>query len=123
MKLAVLIILQMGMLQFIPPLFYKTPETLDIVFFSIMYMMLTTVGITLPYLVPKLPRALKVTSMLFAGWFFSSTAFGVMGIFSPSLLENISTPSGTFTRYTLVFMATIVFLILNESWNKNTTKS
>ena len=122
MKLAVLIILQMAMLNFVPPLLEKTIYFKD-TYFCIMYMLLTTIAISIPFFVPKLPKVLKVVSMLFAAWFFSSTAFGVMGIFNPSLLESINTPSGTFTRYTLVFMAIIVFIILNESWNKNTTKS
>lgn len=122
MKLAVLIILQMAMLQFVPPLLAATNYFND-VYYCIMYLTLTTTAISLPYFVPKLPNILKVISMMFAGWFFSGVSFGVMGIFDPVLIENIDTPTATFTRYTLAFCALIVFLILNESWKKNTTKN
>ncbi len=122
MKLAVLIILQMAMLNFVPPLIAETVYFNE-VYYCIMYMIFTTTAVSLPYFVPSLPRVLKVISMMFAGWFFSSIAFNVMGIFSPEMLESIDVPTATFTRYALIFCATIVFLMLNESWKKNTTKN
>tara|TARA_R110000803_G_scaffold83031_5_gene149217 strand:+ start:988 stop:1356 length:369 start_codon:yes stop_codon:yes gene_type:complete len=122
MKLAVLIILQMAMLNFVPPLIAETAYFNE-VYYCIMYMLFTTTAVSLPYFVPELPKILKVISMMFAGWFFSSIAFNVMGIFSPEMLANINAPTATFTRYTLVFSATIAFLILNESWKRNTTKN
>lgn len=112
----------MAMFNFIPPLIAETIYFNE-VYYCIMYLIMTTTAVSLPYLAPTLPRVLKVASMLFAAWFFSSLAFNVMGIFNPEMLASIYVPTAVFTRYTLVFCATIVFLILNESWENNTTKN
>ncbi len=111
MKIAVIILLIMGMLQFIPPLLesvdgitiytYMEEEVKlsDTVYYLIFYMFMTTISISIPFLVPELKRTPKIVYMLFAGWFFSAVAFHVMGIIEPELMENIDTPSATYTRY------------------------
>ena len=115
MKFSTVLILLMGMLQFIPPRLSGTEDFHDS-YYTILFALLTVLAIGLPFIDQKMPRVMRLTSSLFAGWFFSAFVFHVMGLFHPEIMDNIDTPGATFTFYTLAFCGGLTFIMIREIW-------
>lgn len=121
MKMAVVIILMMAMLQFIPSQF-EGSEYFDNSYYTILYMLLFTVAFALPWMVETLPKYIKRVSMLFAGWYLSALTVEVLNWFTPDIIMNSDNDSSTFVKYSIFFSVGISLIIINESWYKKSNQ-
>lgn len=117
MKLATVLILLMAMLNLVPPMF-ASGDYFDNVYYIILYILLSFLGISLPFLV-NLPKVLTVISNLLGGWFVTGLFYEVLNLAKPEIVLNTSDFAYMFTKFTLFFMVSITFLMINYTWKKN----
>lgn len=117
MKLATIIILMMSMLQFVPSQFAGT-EYFDNSYYTVLYALLFTVALSIPFMVESLPKYIKRVSMLFAGWYLSALTVECLNWFTPDEIINSQTNISTFVKYSICFSVGISLIIISESWRK-----
>jgi len=117
MRLAVIIILMMSMLQFVPSQFIGT-DYFDNSFYTVLYALLFTVAFAIPFMVEQLPKFIKRVSMMFAGWYLSALTVECLNWFTPDEIINTATDTSTFVKYSICFSIGISLIIINETWHK-----
>jgi hypothetical protein len=118
MKLATVLILLMAMLQFIPPMF-EGSEYFDNSYYTILFVLLSTLAISIPFLIERLPMYLKLVSFTLAGWYCSALSFEILNWFTPDVIINADVKSATFVRYSIFGTITLVLIVIRETWTKS----
>lgn len=117
MKFALVIILLMATLQFIPPLFVGTDYS-DNAYYTALYALLFVTSLSLPFLIETMPKYWKYTFMLFSGWYISGFYFEVVNWDVPDIIINSMDNTAIFSRYSMAFIFAVLLIILNEIWHK-----
>lgn len=108
----------MAMLNLVPPLF-ASGEYLDNVYYVILYMLLSVLGVALPFMV-ELPKYLSAVSNVLSGWFVSALSFEIINFDTPEIVLNSESSTEVFTRFALCFMVSVTFIMIHFTWKKNT---
>lgn len=116
-KLATILILLMCMLNLIPPLF-SGGVYFDNVYYSILYLLLSYLGLVLPYLVPMLPKPLKMISTIVGGWFIAGLVNGLINMVTPDIVINNSHDKAMYLKFMLTFTISITFIVIESIWSK-----
>lgn len=107
----------MAMLNLVPPLF-ASGEYFDNVYYIILYLLVSFLGISLPFMV-ALPKYLTVISHLLGGWFVTGLFYELINLTMPEIVINTNDSAYLFTKFTMCFMVAITFIMINYTWKKN----
>jgi hypothetical protein len=107
----------MAMLNLIPPLLAETVY-FDNVYYIILFMMLSFIGIALPFIF-TLPKYLTAISHILGGWFIAGFAFELMNLQTPEIVLNDASNPVIYTKAVLCFMVSITFIMIKFTWKKN----
>lgn len=137
MKLSAVIILLLAMLNLVPPLFncggiFDVHGTViqcgeevaicgvyfDNAYYIIVYMLLSFLGISLPFMV-NMPKYLTTISNLLGGWFVAGLFYEVLNLWIPEEILNSTDNPNLFTRFALCFTVAMTFLMINHTWKRN----
>jgi len=117
MKLAVIIILLMAMLNLIPPLFANTVY-FDNVYYIIMYLLLSFLGFSLPFMVESLNKQLKRISTLLGSWFFGGVLMELFNLSIPSEVLNSNIDNPFYFKVVICFVIGLFAIMSSETWSK-----
>lgn len=121
-KLATILILLMCMLNLIPPLFSDggvfDAIYFDNVYYSILYLILSFTGITLPYMVEDLPKSMKIISTMIGSWFIAGLVNGLINMVTPDIVLNNSKDDALYLKYFITFTVGLLFIVLNSLWTQ-----
>lgn len=121
MKLAILLITLMAALNLIPPLFAETIY-FDNVYYTLLYLLLTFLGISIPFMVSSLPKPIKIVSNLLAGWFFSGLAYELLNFSMPDIVINTVSEKIIYYKYLVAFTVAMLFIMIEQTWKPKTSK-
>lgn len=91
----------------------------DNVFFTLMYLLASWVGISLPFILPKMKRAWCVISQMWGAWFFAAFAFEVFNFSIPDIVLNSSEDRTLFTKFLIAFIVGLSVTFVRETWQKS----
>lgn len=117
-NLATIIVLLMCMLNFIPPLFATNGLYFDNVYYSLLYLLLSFVAISLPFMITTLNKHVSKISFMIGGWFIFGLIFELINFFVPSIILNNSTNSFLFSKFLIVFTIGLAFTITHKQWRQ-----
>jgi hypothetical protein len=137
-KISQLIILLMCAVNLIPPLFapggmfdFWTEEIevcghtevvsgvfFDNVYYSLLFITFTVIGIALPYFQPKMPFYFKAISTFIGAWFFSGLVVELINFTRPLLVFNNASEPALYFKYVLFLGVGSTFLTIYIKWNQ-----
>lgn len=106
------------MLNLIPPLF-AGGVYFDNVYYTILLMLLSFLGIALPFMV-SMPKYMMAISNVLGGWFVAGLAFEVMNFQNPEVVLNDESDKTIYLKAAMCFMVAITFIMINFTWKRNT---
>lgn len=116
-KIAITLIFLMCFLNLAPPLFANT-DYFDNVYYTILYLLLTFLAFTIPYLVTRLNKWLKRCSIMIGGWFFSGLIIEIINFANPLTVYNSNFSNSVYFKFVVMFTIGIAAIITIESWTK-----
>ncbi len=116
MKLATIIILLMAMLNLVPPLFAQT-EYFDNSYYIILFLLLSFVGFSLPFIVEGLHKQLKRISILLGSWFFGGLVVELFNLSVPSIVLNSNQDNIFYFKALICFIIGIFVIMSSEIWS------
>lgn len=116
MKLSIIIILLMAMLNLVPPLFVNT-EYFDNSYYIILFLLLSFVAFSLPFIAEKLHRQLKRVSILLGSWFFGGLIVELFNLTIPNLILNSNQNNIMYFKVLVCFIVGMVIIMSSEIWN------
>jgi len=116
-KIAVVIVLLMFALNLLPPLLKET-DHFDNSYYILLFLLLTFLGFTLPFLAEKLNKHIKRASILVGSWFFSGLITEIFNLTIPKIVLNSSTNNLMFIKVLICFMIGLVVIMSTETWSK-----
>lgn len=136
-RLATIIVLLMCMLNLIPPLFasggvfdvvnvsvddcgnlvINRGLLFDNVYYSILYLLLSFLGLSLPFLVVELHKPFKMISTLIGAWFIAGLVNGLINMVVPDIVINNSHDKAMYLKFLLTFTITITFIVIESIWS------
>lgn len=116
MKLSIIIILLMAMLNLVPPLFANTVY-FDNSYYIILFLLLSFIGISLPFIVESLHKQLKRVSILIGSWFFSGLVIELFNLSIPKVILNSNIDNVMYFKAVICFIVGIVIIMSSEIWN------
>lgn len=116
-RLATILILLMCMLNLIPPLF-KGGVYFDNVYYSILYLLLSFLGLSIPYLVPEIPKSLRLISTIIGSWFVAGLVNGLINMVIPTVVLNNSLDEAMYLKFMITFTISVTFIIIDSIWSK-----
>jgi len=114
-KIATILVLLMCMLNLVPPLF-KDGVYFDNIYYSILYLLLSFLAISIPFLVPIINKHIMRISFLIGGWFIFGLIFELINFFIPKIVLNSKSDSFVFAKMLIVFIIGLAFSITFEQW-------
>ena len=117
MKLSIIIILLMAMLNLIPPLFADTMY-FDNSYYIILFMLLSFVGISLPFIAETMHKQLKRVSILLGSWFFSGLVVELFNLSVPKIVLNSNNNNIMYFQAVVCFVIGISVIMSSEIWTK-----
>ena len=115
MKLTILIILLMAMLVLVPPVFAQT-EYFDNAYYIILFLLLSFVVFSLPFIVDTLHKQLKRVSLLLGSWYFCGLIIELFNLTIPSVVLNSSSNNIMYFKFVTCFIVGIVLIMSSEIW-------
>lgn len=106
------------MLNLIPPLF-RGGVYFDNVYYSILYLLLSFLGLSLPYLVLELPKPLKIVSTMIGAWFVAGLINGLINMVVPDIVLNNSHDEAMYLKFMLTFTIGVTFTVTHSIWSKH----
>ena len=116
-KIAIVIVLLMFSINLVPPLL-KDTDYFDNSYYIILFLLLTFLGFTLPFLAEKLNKHIKRGSILVGSWFFSGLITEIFNLTIPKIVLNSSTNNLMFFKVLICFMIGLVVIMSTETWSK-----
>lgn len=117
MKLSIILILLMAMLNLVPPLFVNTVY-FDNIYYILLFLLLSFVGVSLPFLVESLHKQLKRISILLGSWFFSGLVMELFNLSIPEIVLNSSSNNNVmFFKSVVCFIVGVVIIMSSEIWS------
>ena len=141
-KIGISILLLLSILNLVPPMF-ADGGTFDVtylaknecgdlilmhglyfdnVYFTIMYLGISWVLFTIPF-VYDLPKHVNRVAFLFSAWNLSALIFEVLNIFMPKVVFNCQGNNATYTYYIMFITLGLASITLYETWTKNKRKN
>jgi hypothetical protein len=121
-KIAITLILLMCFLNLAPPLFAKT-EYFDNVYYTILYLLLSFLGLVIPYLVTRLNKWIKRCSIMVGAWFFSGLIIEIINFANPLIVYNSKLDDNIYFKFVVMFTIGIASIITIETWTKKQQKN
>ena len=116
-KIATILILLMAMLNLVPPLFADT-DYFDNSYYLILYLLLSFLGIAIPFCVDILPKIMKRISILTGAWCFSGFVMEIFNLSVPTLVLNSSNDNIFYFKALTFFITGLALIISIETWSK-----
>lgn len=117
MKLTIILILLMAMLNLVPPILANT-EYFDNAYYIILFLLLSFLGFSLPFIVEKLNKHLKRVSTLLGSWFFGGLLMEIFNLTVPYEVLNSSINNVMYFKVLICFIIGITVIMSSEQWNK-----
>lgn len=135
-SIAIAIILFLAMLNLIPPLFahggvFDASMRIvndcnqivvihglyfDNAYYTLLFITLSFISLVMPVLAPKLPKAVRITSLILAGWFTSGLTFELMNWFIPEITLNTMFDRSGLNRCLLALILSISIIFIHKQW-------
>jgi hypothetical protein len=109
----------MGVLNLVPPLFRST-SYFDNVYFSLLYLLLTYLAISLPIHF-KVGKILSKTSISLGAWFCMGFIFELINFFNPNEVYNSMGEDILYLKFTATFVISLIFIITLHKWQSQRT--
>lgn len=106
----------MAMLNLIPPLFANTVY-FDNSYYIILFLLLSFIGVSLPFIVDSLHKQLKRVSILTGSWFFGGLVMELFNLSVPSIVLNSSSDNIMYFKAVICFIVGVVIIISSEIWS------
>jgi hypothetical protein len=116
MKLTTIIIFLMAMLNLVPPLFAQT-EYFDNSYYIILFLLLSFVGISLPFIVDGLHKQLKRISILLGSWFFGGLVMELFNLTVPLQILNSNQNNIMYFKVLVCFIIGVSVIMSSEIWS------
>lgn len=121
-KLAVLLVFLMSSLALIPPMFYiydfSGGDIFPKVYNIILFILLTCIGILIPYSFDKLNNQIKMISLFISGWFLSMLIYEVSNIFTPEVVLQSPSELYVWFKYATCFTLGVGILMVKNIISK-----
>ena len=117
-KIATILIFLMCMLNLVPPLFATNELYFDNVYYSILYLLLSFLAISLPFMVSNLNKHLNRICFLIGGWFIFGLIFELINFFVPNIVLNSQANGILFAKFLTVFTIGVAFTITHSQWKR-----
>lgn len=88
------------------------------VFYTIFFLLMAFLGISLPFLFYKMNRYLKRISTLIGAWYFGGFITETFNFTVPEIVLNNSVDNILYTKFTVLFIIGLSLIIANETWSK-----
>jgi hypothetical protein len=116
MKLTIIIILLMAMLNLVPPLLAST-DYFDNAYYIILFLLLSFLGISIPFIVESLNKQLKRVSTLLGSWFFGGLLMELFNLTIPTIVLNNNQNNITYFKALICFIIGITVIMSRETWS------
>lgn len=90
----------------------------DNVFNTILLLLMSYLGLIIPYLRPRLNKNWKRISTACGAWFFAGLIYEILNFSVPEEVFNSIQNSWTYIKYLIIFTLGITFIITHEIWSK-----
>lgn len=117
-KIATTLIFLMCSLNLVPPLFAGNELYFDNVYFSILYLLLSFLAISLPFMVSNLNKHLNRICFLIGGWFIFGLIFELINFFVPNIVLNNETSGFIYAKFLTIFTIGVAFTITHSQWKR-----
>jgi Na+/melibiose symporter-like transporter len=117
-KIATILILLMCTLNLIPPLFAGNKLYFDNVYYSLLYLLLSFLAISLPFMVTTLNKHLNRISFLVGGWFVFGLIFELINFFIPNVVLNNESDGFLFAKFLTIFTIAVAFNLTHDQWKR-----
>ena len=91
----------------------------DNVFFTLMYLLTSWVGIALPFILPKMKRVWCVISQMWGAWFFAAFLYEVFNFAIPDIVLNNNEDRTLYTKFLIAFIIGLSTIMIRETWQKS----
>jgi len=88
------------------------------VYYTILHLTLGFIGVSLPFMVPNIPKHFKVISIMIGAWFVAGLTYGLIKMSVSSEIIDNSKPSIIYLKVLIMFTITAVFTFLNSIWTQ-----
>ncbi len=120
-RIAIVLIFLLCLLNIVPGLFSETVY-FDNVYYTILYVLLTFLGFSLPFLVVKLNKWYKRLSALIGSWCFSGLIIEVVNLTCPEYVLNSMDDKSVYFKFVVSFTIGIAAIMTGETWMKREQK-
>lgn len=117
-KIATILIFLMCTLNLVPPLVSGNSMYFDNVYYSLLYLLLSFLAISLPFMVATLNKQLNRISFLIGGWFIFGLIFELINFFVPDIVLNTKSDGFLFAKFLTIFTIGVAFTITHDQWKR-----
>jgi len=93
------------------------------VFYTIFFMLMAFLGVSLPFLFYNMDKYLKRISTLIGAWYFSGFVTETFNFTMPEIVLNNSVDNKLYLKIGMIFIVGVSFIIANETWSKEKLKN
>tara|TARA_R110000851_G_scaffold177231_1_gene324002 strand:- start:393 stop:806 length:414 start_codon:yes stop_codon:yes gene_type:complete len=90
----------------------------DNVYNVILYLFLSWISISLPFLFKTLPKEIRYLSLLSGAWWIIGCSFEVYNLSEPLKVYNTPEIRSTYGYLLLLFIIGVTLIIINKKWSK-----
>ena len=90
----------------------------DNVYFLILCLTFTVIGVLLPYIIKSLPFFWKAISTFSGAWFFSGFIVEIINFTNPMEVINNPSEPALYFKYTMFLLMGSIFLLTLKKWNQ-----
>lgn len=113
----VAVVFLLCLLNLLPPLFARSLY-FDNVCNVILYLMLTYLGIMIPFVFHRMNKMIASMSSLIGAWYFAGLIFEVVNFHIPEIVLNSLESDFLYVKFLIAFSVGIAFIITSNTWNK-----
>ena len=107
----------MAMLNLVPPLLAST-EYFDNAYYIILFLLLSFIGFSLPFIVESLHKQLKRVSILLGSWFFGGLLMEIFNLSVPYEVLNSNLNNVMYFKVLICFIIGMAVIMSSEQWSK-----
>lgn len=90
----------------------------DNVFNTILLLLMSFLGLIIPYFKPNLNKNWKRISTACGAWFVAGLTYEVLNFAVPTEVFNNIADNWTYIKYAIIFTLGLTLIITHETWNK-----